>query len=221
VKKFSKLILEKKREKWDKHPLVNPVDWDEVFNPLIEHIRENLKGGQMLRDGVFSSKTKVYLDELIDSITEDYVEYYQDHIDDGSQDSFFNAYDINCKFEDIIDCTQHLRDKSKEIDEWPSWDGGYYHMNLDSLRYENTNELIGDVLDVYNKLKIFKPNFKITVHTDNQNALINDQMSEDKIISAIKNILELPGQSEENWINGLTGISICIYNKQTVQSVDL
>jgi hypothetical protein len=43
MKKFSKLILESKDESRTMSPLTNPVDWDEIFKPLIEHIESNLQ----------------------------------------------------------------------------------------------------------------------------------------------------------------------------------
>jgi hypothetical protein len=222
VKKFSKLILEKKREKWARHPLVNPVDWDDIIYPFIEHILENLKEDEMLGDNVFSSQTKGRLDELVDSITEDYVQYYQDSIDDGSQDSFLDAYDINCKFEDIIDCTQHLRDKSKEIDEWSSWDGGYYQMVFARLDYKTTDEVVSDIDDLWGKLKSLPISFKILCCSKNQGFYITEKDdNRDRIESGIKNMLEKPLVDPKNWIRELTGIEIYIFNKSTVQAVDL
>jgi hypothetical protein len=51
--------------------------------------------------------------------------------------------------------------------------------------------------------------------------VIYDNTPEEKISIAIQNVLELPSQRRENWIKGLNGISIFIYNKDTVQSADL
>ena len=102
MKKFSKLILETKKTIWTKHPLVNPVDWDEIFKPLIEHIDSNLKDNTPPpSEGIFSNRTKSALDQLIDAITEDYGEYYVNNIDDGSEESFFNAYSINTNQQDV------------------------------------------------------------------------------------------------------------------------
>ena len=59
MKKFSKLITESKQETWTKHPLVNEVDWDEIFKPLIEHIESNLISKvPPPGEGIFSSNTK-------------------------------------------------------------------------------------------------------------------------------------------------------------------
>jgi hypothetical protein len=221
MKKFSKLILEKKKELWTKHPLVNPEDWNQIFNPLIEHILTNRTDDPMTGNGVFSSKSKAALDELIDSITEDYVQYYQDSVDDGSQESFFNAYSLRIDYSDMKDCLLPFTDRTEDIEDFPSWDGGYYCENYVRLNYQNTDELINDVIDVYHKLRIYKTNFKIKIHTSNTRAVIYDNTPEEKISIAIQNVLELPSQRRENWIKGLSGISIFIYNKDTVQSVDL
>ena len=109
MKKFSKLILETKKELWTKHPLINPVDWDEIFMPLIEHIDSNLvQNVPPPGNGIFGSNTKAALDALIDAITQDYVEYYTNIVHDGSQESFFNAYDISVDWNDLMDCVQPL-----------------------------------------------------------------------------------------------------------------
>lgn len=221
MKKFSKLILEKKKEKWTKHPLVNPEDWNQIFEPLIEHILTNRTDDPMTGNSVFSSKTKAALDELIDSITEDYVQYYQDSIDDGSQESFFNAYSLKIDYSDLKDCLLVFTDRTEDIEDYANWDGGYYFESYVRLKYQNTDEFIQDIIDVYHKLKIYKTNFKIQIHTSNLNANIYDTTTEEKISSAIQNALELPSQRPEQWIKGLLGVSISIYNKETVQVVDL
>ena len=221
MKKFSKLILEKKREKWTRHPLVNPVDWDDIIYPFIEHILDNLKGDEMLGDSVFSSRTKGNLDELIDSITEDYVQYYVDSIDDGSQESFFNAYEIGCKFEDILDSTQDLRDKTKELDEWPDWDGGYYRMIFAKLDYKTTDEVVSDIDELWGRLKSLPISFKIHCLSRSQGFFVTETSNRDIIESGIKNLLEKPLVDPKNWIRELTGIEVFIFNRKTVQVVDL
>jgi len=96
MKKFSKLILESKDETREMSPLTNPVDWEEIFKPLIEHIESNLQSKvQGLGSAVFTSKTKSLLDEFIDQVEEDYKDYFQYEIYDGSQESFLQAFDIN------------------------------------------------------------------------------------------------------------------------------
>ena len=223
MKKFSKLITESKKELWTKHPLVNPVDWDEVFKPLVEHINENLKANvPPPGEGVFGSNTKDALDALIDAITEDYVEYYANVIDDGSQDSFFSAYNINIDWNDLMDCLQPIMDRTEDVDDYPNWDGGYWFMNLNNLKFENTDELLEDILDISGKLKMFKIDYNIEIQSKNSNTFrFNKYSSEDKISKGIKNLLELPGEEPKRWVTGLKSISIFIFNKDTVQVGDL
>ena len=235
MKKFSKLIIESKKELWTKHPLVNPVDWDEIFKPLIEHIDNNLKANvPPPGEGVFSSRTKSALDELIDAISEDYAEYYANVIDDGSQDSFFDAYGIEANWQDLMDCLQPLMDRTDEIEDYPSWDGGYFYMSFIDLKFNNTDELIEDILDIFGKLKMFKVDYKISlqsvglnphkhnnIHLSSRQTASFNQVKEEQIKKMINNLLELPGQNPESWVNGLKKIEIFIYNKDTVQVGDL
>lgn len=222
MKKFSKLILEAKKELWTKHPLVNPVDWDEIFKPLIEHIDSNLKANvPPPGDGIFGSNTKSALDELIDAITEDYVEYFTNVIDDGSQESFFNAYDISVDWNELMDCVQPLMDRTQDVDDYPQWDGGYFYMNFINLKFNNTDELVEDILDISGKLKMFNVGYKISIQSNSLSFYVLNSTTEENITKGIKNLLELPSQRPEQWIRGLNKIEIFIYNKETVQVADL
>ena len=222
MKKFSKLILETKKELWTKHPLINPVDWDEIFKPLIEHIDSNLKENvPPPGEGLFSSRTKGYLDELIDSITEDYVEYYTNVIDDGSQQSFFNAYSIPVDWNDLMDCVQPLMERTEDVDDYPQWDGGYFYINFINLKYNNTDELIEDILDVNGKLKMFDTNYKISLWSNSTSFNVIKDTTDEAITKEIKNLLELPSQEYRQWVKGLKVIDIFIYNKDTVQSGEI
>jgi hypothetical protein len=227
MKKFSKLITEKKVEiAVNKHPLMNDVDWEEIFKPLIEHIEDNLEANAPSQSqGLFSTKTKSKLEDFIDSVTEDYVEYYQNVIDDGSQESFFNAYKIECSYSDIMNCLAPLLDRTSEIDDYPTWDGGYYYIDFFKLKYTTTDELIEDILDIWGKLKMYPINYEIRLYSYNKQGYIVKSHSviqnEEKIVSGIKNLLELPSQKPSQWVNGLNNVQIYIYNKDTVQAVDL
>jgi hypothetical protein len=107
MKKFSKLILETKSEIRTMSPLTNPTDWKEIFNPLIEHIEANLQSKvKGPGNAVFTIKTKSLLDQFIDQVEEDYKDYYQNEIHDGSQESFLRVFNINADYRDIIDCIQ-------------------------------------------------------------------------------------------------------------------
>lgn len=220
MKKFSKLITESKKELWTKHPLVNPVDWEEIFKPLIEHIDSNLKANvPPPGDGIFGSNTKAALDELIDAITEDYVEYYINVIDDGSQESFFSAYDIKVSYNDIMDCIQPILDQTNEVEDYPQWDGGYLYLSAKKMNYRSLEEFIEDIEDIHLKLKMLNVDYTIRIHTDNTD--VNLIKTSTGITKKIKDATDLPGSSSEKAVKSIKSVSIFIYNKDTVQVVDL
>lgn len=229
MKKFSKLILETKKELWTKHPLVNPVDWDEFFKPLIEHIDSNLKANvPPPGDGIFSNKTKAALDDLIDAITEDYVEYFKDVIDDGSQESFFDAYSINTNHQDVLDCLQPLSDRTSEIEDYPEWDWGCYIIDFIKIKYKDLDELIEDIEDIHMKLKMLKVNYAIRISIIS--TTINILESTTNIDSVIKsNWKDSWGKSStdiglfnnaKNSHQNRPGIRVFIFNKETIQVGD-
>jgi hypothetical protein len=221
MKKFSKLILETKKELWTKHPLVNPVDWDEIFKPLIEHIDSNLKGNvPPPGDWIFSSNTKAALDGLIDAISEDYANYFTNVLDDGSQESFFKAYSINVDYRDLMDCIQPILDRTNDVDDYPIWDGGYFYINLINLKYENLEDFIEDIEDIHLKLKMLNIDYTIKIELSSANYVNLIKMSKN-ISKQIKDLTELPGSSSNNSVKSIKGVSFFIYNKETVQVGDL
>ena len=221
MKKFSKLITETKQELWTKHPLVNEVDWEEIFKPLIEHIESNLISKvPPPGEGIFSSKTKGALDELIDSISEDYTQYFQNVVDDGSQESFFSAYDIKVNYHDIMDCIQPLLDQTNDLEDYPNWDGGYLYLSATDFNYRSLEEFIEDIEDIHLKLKMLNVDYKIQIHGDFSNDVNLIKACTD-ITKKIKDATELPGSSSEKSVKSIKGVSIFIYNKDTVQAGDL
>ena len=220
MKKFSKLITESKQETWTKHPLVNPVDWDEIFKPLIEHIESNLISKvPPPGEGIFSSKTKGALDNLIDLISEDYSQYFQNVVYDGSQESFFSAYDIKVSYNDIMDCIQPILDQTNDIEDYPNWDGGYLYIGTKNLNYRNLEEFIEDIEDIHLKLKMLNVDYKIQIHTDNTDANLIKTSTD--ITKKIKDVTDLPGSSSEKAVKSIKEVSIFIFNKDTVQVGDL
>ena len=220
MKKFSKLITESKQETWTKHPLVNPVDWDEIFKPLIEHIESNLISKvPPPGEGIFSSKTKGALDNLIDLISEDYSQYFQNVVYDGSQESFFSAYDIKVSYNDIMDCIQPILDQTNDIEDYPNWDGGYLYIGTKNLNYRNLEEFIEDIEDIHLKLKMLNVDYKIQIHTDNTD--VNLIKTSTDITKKIKDVTDLPGSSSEKVVKSIKEVSIFIFNKDTVQVGDL
>ena len=220
MKKFSKLILESKNETRKMSPLTNPVDWEEIFKPLIEHIEANLQSNvQGPGNGVFSSKTKSLLDEFIDQVEEDYKDYFQYEIHDGSQESFLQAFNINVDYRDIMDCIQPILDQTNDIEDYPNWDGGYLYIGTKNLNYRNLEEFIEDIEDIHLKLKMLNVDYKIQIHTDNTDANLIKTSTD--ITKKIKDVTDLPGSSSEKAVKSIKEVSIFIFNKDTVQAVDL
>jgi len=220
MKKFSKLITESKQETWTKHPLVNPVDWDEIFKPLIEHINSNLISKvPPPGEGIFSSRTSRALDQLIYEISEDYSQYFQNVVADGSQESFFGAYDIKVSYNDIMDCIQPILDQTNEVDDYPNWNGGYFYLGAKNLNYRNLEEFIEDIEDIHLKLKMLNVDYKIQIHTRNTD--VNLIKTSTDITKKIKNVTDLPGSSSEKAVKSVKEVSFFIFNKDTVQVEDL
>ena len=220
MKKFSKLILESKNETRTMSPLTNPVDWVEIFKPLIEHIEANLQSKvQNPGNGVFTSETKGLLDQFIDKVEEDYKDYFQYEIHDGSQESFLQAFNINVDYRDIMDCIQPILDQTNDIEDYPNWDGGYLYIGTKNLNYRNLEEFIEDIEDIHLKLKMLNVDYKIQIHTDNTDANLIKTSTD--ITKKIKDVPDLPGSSSEKAVKSIKEVSIFIFNKDTVQVGDL
>ena len=217
MKKFSKLILESKDETREMSPLTNPVDWDEIFKPLIEHIENNLQSKvQGPGSAVFTSKTKALLDEFIDQVEEDYKDYFQYEIHDGSQESFLQAFNINVDYRDIMDCVQPLLDRTDDVEDSGNFEVGAFEVDIVSIKYNTNEEIAEDLADVHGKLKMLDANFTMRVSKSRG-------PRETSTISLTKNSTNI----DTLFLNGLlegekiSNVIIYIYNRETVQSVDL
>ena len=157
--------------------------------------------------------------ELIDSISEDYSQYFQNVVYDGSQESFFSAYDIKVSYNDIMDCIQPILDQTNDIEDYPNWDGGYLYIGTKNLNYRNLEEFIEDIEDIHLKLKMLNVDYKIQIHTDNTDANLIKTSTD--ITKKIKDVTDLPGSSSEKVVKSIKEVSIFIFNKDTVQAVDL
>jgi hypothetical protein len=217
MKKFSKLILETKNEARTMSPLTNPVDWDEIFKPLIDHIENNLQSKvQGPGSAVFTSKTKGLLDEFIDQVEEDYKDYYQYEIHDGSQESFLQAFNINVDYRDIMDCIQPLLDRTEDVEDSGNFDFGAFVVDIVSIKYNTNEEISEDLADVHGKLKMLDADFTMQVKK-------SSGPRETSTISLTKTSTDI----DTLFLNGLlegekiSNVIIYIYNKETVQAMDL
>jgi hypothetical protein len=217
MKKFSKLILETKTEARTMSPLTNPVDWDEIFKPLIEHIEDNLQSKvQGPGNAVFTSKTKSLLDQFIDQVEEDYKDYFQYEIHDGSQESFLQAFNINVDYRDIMDCIQPLLDRTDDVEDSGNFDFGAFVIDIVSIKYNTNEEIAEDLADVQGKLKMLNTDFTMKI-TKSRGPRETATISLTKTSTDVDNLF-LNGLSEGEKISN---IIIYIYNKDTVQAVDL
>jgi hypothetical protein len=217
MKKFSKLILETKNEARTMSPLTNPVDWDEIFKPLIDHIENNLQSKvQGPGSAVFTSKTKGLLDEFIDQVEEDYKDYFQYEIHDGSQESFLQAFNINVDYRDIMDCIQPLLDRTEDVEDSGNFDFGAFVVDIVSIKYNTNEEIAEDLADVHGKLKMLDADFTMQVKK-------SSGPRETSTISLTKTSIDI----DTLFLNGLlegekiSNVIIYIYNKETVQAMDL
>jgi hypothetical protein len=217
MKKFSKLILETKNEARTMSPLTNPVDWDEIFKPLIEHIESNLQSKvQGPGSAVFTDKTKGLLDQFIDQVEEDYKDYFQYEIHDGSQESFLQAFNINVDYRDIMDCIQPLLDRTEDVEDNGDFDLGAFVIDIVSIKYNTNEEISEDLADVHGKLKMLDADYTMKV-VKSRGVRDTGTVSLTKISTDIDTLL-LNGLLEGEKISN---VMIYIYNKETVQAADL
>jgi hypothetical protein len=217
MKKFSKLILESKDETRTMSPCTNPVDWDEIFKPLIEHIESNLESKvQGPGNAVFTSKTKALLDEFIDQVEEDYRYYFENEMHDGSQESFSQIFNINVDYRDIIDCIQPLLDRTDDVEDSSNFELGAFVIDIVSIKYNTNEEIVEDLADVHGKLKMLDADFTIQVKKSRG-------PRETGTISLTKTSTDV----DTLFLNGLhegekiSNVIIYVYNKETVQGADL
>jgi hypothetical protein len=217
MKKFSKLILETKNEARTMSPLTNPVDWDEIFKPLIEHIESNLQSKvQGPGSAVFTDKTKGLLDQFIDQVEEDYKDYFQYEIHDGSQESFLQAFNINVDYRDIMDCIQPLLDRTEDVEDNGDFDLGAFVIDIVSIKYNTNEEISEDLADVHGKLKMLDADYTMKV-VKSRGVRDTGTVSLTKTSTDIDTLL-LNGLLEGEKISN---VMIYIYNKETVQAADL
>lgn len=219
MKKFSKLITESKDETREMSPLTNPVDWEEIFKPLIEHIESNLKSKvKGPGNAVFTSKTKALLDEFIDQVEEDYKEYFEYEIYDGSQESFLSAFNINVDHKVIMDCVLPLSDRTDDIEDYGSFDIGAFVVDIVLIKYDTNEEIAEDLADVHGKLGILDADFTMRVTKSKRTGTGSRETETVSLTKTTKDVDDLLDLLDGETISN---VIIYIFNKETVQGVDL
>ena len=219
MKKFSKLITESKDETREMSPLTNPVDWEEIFKPLIEHIESNLKSKvKGPGNAVFTSKTKALLDEFIDQVEEDYKEYFEYEIYDGSQESFLSAFNINVDHKVIMDCVLPLSDRTDDVEDYGSFDIGAFVVDIVLIKYDTNEEIAEDLADVHGKLGILDADFTMRVTKSKRTGTGSRETETVSLTKTTKDVDDLLDLLDGETISN---VIIYIYNKETVQGADL
>ena len=219
MKKFSKLITESKDETREMSPLTNPADWEEIFKPLIEHIESNLKSKvQGAGSAVFTSKTKALLDEFIDQVEEDYKEYFEYEIYDGSQESFLSAFNINVDHKVIMDCVLPLSDRTDDVEDYGSFDIGAFVVDIVLIKYDTNEEIAEDLADVHGKLGILDADFTMRVTKSKRTGTGSRETETVSLTKTTKDVDDLLDLLDGETISN---VIIYIYNKETVQGDDL
>lgn len=227
MKKFSKLITESKSDEFRQHPLMNPVDWEEIFLPLINHIENNYDVPSP-GDSIFTKETVNSLISFIEKVNNDYKNYYQYVVDDGSQESFLSSFNIDCDWSDIIDITTPLSDNCDDVDEEASWDEGIIYTYFTKFRYTDIDEVISDIEEVCEKLKMIDVDYSITIKLHlylNENQLSGRAQTHKKYtIKSNTNWLEdaISGLKNDfpDRIKKIDKIKLAIYNEETLTTSD-
>ena len=211
MRKFTKLISESKEDEFKQHPLMNPVDWEEIFKPLIDHI-EDYYNVPSPGDSLFSKLTLKKLASLIESINEDYKEYWHNVIYDGSQDTFLQTFEIDLDWNKFVDITRVIEDNCSEFEEGSDYRLGEINVKFSNFNYKSIEDLSEDIKDVCGKMKMFpKVNYTISLffkswHMEHINIIDGD------VVGVNKNLDEK--LSDFN-ISDLNRILISIYNNKT------
>jgi len=220
MKKFSKLITESKSETRKMGPLTNPVDWEEIFKPLIDHIdgsaKSNVSGPG---NGVFSEETQSLLDQFLDKVEEDYKEYFQYEMHDGSQESFLSAFNINVNHEDIMDCIRPILDRTDDIEDYGDFDLGVFVVDISGIKYDSVEDIVEDIADIHGKLKMLQADFTIKVTKFRDHTLIREtgSLSLTKKSTDVDKMI-LGGLSDDQKIGN---VIVYVYNKETLSALDL
>lgn len=195
-------------------PLMNPVDWEEIFKPLIDHITGDLKQNNH-GPGVslFTLETLADLKRLMNNVNLDYRNYWQYVVHDGSQESFLGAFNISINHEDAFDCIQPLIDNvNDDILDFGDFSSGCFFIALNvygGMSYNTIGEFMEDLKESHSKLKMLDCDFTILVEMHQESYLLdkNDPSS----------MFEEYSDTLGNFDTKHIKVTIVLYNKETLQ----
>lgn len=208
MKKFTKIINESKKEVFRKHPLINPVDWDDIFKPLIDHIESNFDVPSP-GDPVFSKRTMKRLSSFMSQVFDDYTRYWIDNIDDGSQETFIQTFNIDIEWDKFVDITRVIEDNCSDVNESSNYEEGTIDVTFTKFTYKSIEDLIEDIKDVCGKMKMFKNlNWSMGVYFPKPFYIKDDDLDKD-----YSRFYEFT--TDKYKVENLDRISISVYNKET------
>jgi hypothetical protein len=220
MRKFTKLISESKEDEFKQHPLMNPVDWEEIFKPLIDHI-EDYYNVPSPGDSLFSKLTLKKLASLMESINEDYKEYWRNVIYDGSPDMFLQTFEIDLDWNKFVDITRVIEDNCSNVEEESNYRLGNINVGFTDFNYKSIEDLSEDIKDVCGKMKMFsKVNYTIILFFKSKyiDEIINIKDG-DIIVKSINtsniSLSNLDDKLSYFDIDDLNKIVINIYNNKT------
>jgi hypothetical protein len=115
-----------------------------------------------------------------------------------------------------MDCIQPLLDRTEDVEDSGNFDYGAFVVDIVSIKYNTNEEIAEDLADVHGKLKMLDADFTMQVKK-------SSGPRETSTISLTKTSTDI----DTLFLNGLlegekiSNVIIYIYNKETVQAMDL
>ena len=115
-----------------------------------------------------------------------------------------------------MDCIQPLLDRTEDVEDSGNFDFGAFVVDIVSIKYNTNEEIAEDLADVHGKLKMLDADFTMQVKK-------SSGPRETATISLTKTSIDI----DTLFLNGLlegekiSNVIIYIYNKETVQAMDL
>jgi hypothetical protein len=113
-----------------------------------------------------------------------------------------------------MDCIQPLLDRTSDVEDSGNFDFGAFVIDIVSIKYNTNEEIVEDLLDVHGKLKMLGTEFTMRV-TKSKGSRETETISLTEKLTDVIDLLDIMKGEK------ISNIIIYIYNKETVQAVDL
>jgi len=113
-----------------------------------------------------------------------------------------------------MDCIQPLLDRTEDVEDSGNFDFGAFVIDIVSIKYNTNEEIVEDLLDVHGKLKMLDADFTMRV-TKSKGVRETETVSLTKTTKDVDDLLDLLDGER------IFNVIIYVYNKETVQAVDL